>query len=206
MPQIHNDAQTQQHEASTEAGTAPKGLQRYFVHRYDVVRVKVAVEAEDHAGAMKAADDYLGKHHPIRNAYYDANSDDQELADRLSLPAWIHYEEPGQEVTGYLVDEFDDPEHEKTAEYESDGTPINHGATEGVTVELNSSAELNTVIAALFHYLKEGLGDPAKRSDEVNSIAIGQAFGLKEEVSLDQVAVNALTRSIWSRAAKAQKS
>ena len=94
---------------------------KYFVHRYDVVRVKVAVEAEDHAGAMKAADDYLAKNHPIRNRYVVSPTvtiDDELIAKTQGYPTWLHYEEPGQEVTGYLVDEVGDEEYDTSLSYD----------------------------------------------------------------------------------------
>ena len=95
----------------------------YFVHRYDVVRVKVAVEAEGYSEAMKAADAYLAEHHPIQNAY---NADWADTA----KPTWIHVEEAGQEVQGYLVDLLDDDTHEHSREFGPDFQPINESAAQ----------------------------------------------------------------------------
>lgn len=89
----------------------------FFVHRYDVVRVKVAVEAPDQREALKAADAYLAHHHPIpatRSHSLDPSEDDGQTADRLGWPTWLHYEEPGQEVVGYLVDTVGDETYESS--------------------------------------------------------------------------------------------
>ena len=99
---------------------------KYFVHRYDVVRVKVAVEAEDHAGAMKAADEYLANNHPIPASvlnYPCVHQDDELTMGFLGYPNWLHYEEPGQEVTGYLVDEVGDEEYRNSKSYGADQCP-----------------------------------------------------------------------------------
>ena len=86
----------------------------YFVHRYDVVRIKVAVEAEDHEDAMKKADALLAKDHPVRD-WSAFHSLEEEVAsvtgsDPSLLPRSLQVEEAGQEVTGYLVDEVGDEE------------------------------------------------------------------------------------------------
>lgn len=112
-------------------------LRKFFVHRYDVVRVKVAVEAEDHLAAMKAADDYLATDHPLDNKYlanrrlFSSGSDEAD-AERVGLPHWIHVEEPGQEITGYLVDEFGDENNEKSRTYTASHTAV-HDQTEDQT-------------------------------------------------------------------------
>lgn len=98
-------------------------VKKYFVHRYDVVRVKVAVEARSQQEAMQKADDYLATNHPIRNCYHSVG-DDEKIAQHYGFPTWLHYEEPGQEVTGYLVDEFGDQNYERSQEYTPDHEPI----------------------------------------------------------------------------------
>lgn len=92
-------------------------MPNYFVHRYDVVRVKVAVEATDHTSAMERADSYLADHHPIPNRYLGGAGQDEALAEAVGLPTWLQIEEAGQAVTGYLVDDFDDPEHINSRSY-----------------------------------------------------------------------------------------
>lgn len=99
-------------------------MRKFFVHRYDVIRVKVAVEATDHQSAMKAADDYLAHNHPVPAEHLYTSGSDEADAERVGLPHWIHAEEPGQEVTGYLVDAFGDDEHETTRSYTRSHTPI----------------------------------------------------------------------------------
>lgn len=92
----------------------------FFVHRYDVVRVKVAVEAEDHAGAMKAADDYLEHNHPIPNRYlFPVGIDEESQIAPGLLPTWLQVEDPGQEIVGYLVDEPGDPECQNSRSYDA---------------------------------------------------------------------------------------
>lgn len=94
----------------------------FFVHRYDVVRVKVAVEAEDHAGAMKAADDYLKHNHPIPNRYlFPVGIDEESQIAPGLLPTWLQVEDPGQEIVGYLVDEPGDSEHQNSRGYDAAG-------------------------------------------------------------------------------------
>lgn len=96
----------------------------YFVHRYDVVRVKVAVDAADHAGAIKAADDYLEHNHPIPNRYlFPLGIDEESQITPGLLPTWLQVEDPGQEVVGYLVDEPGDSEHQNSLNYDAAGHP-----------------------------------------------------------------------------------
>ncbi|WP_371422640.1 hypothetical protein [Tardiphaga sp.] len=98
-------------------------MPRYFVHRYDVVRVKVAVEADDHKAAMLAADDYLARNHPISNRYHGGAGEDEALAENIGLPTWLEHEEAGQAVTGYLIDEFDDAERRRSIAYDQRMNP-----------------------------------------------------------------------------------
>jgi hypothetical protein len=55
-----------------------------------------------------------------------------------------------------------------------------------------STQDKNTVLAALLHYLEDGLGEPFKRSNEVHRLASGEAEGLNEDISLDQDGVQEL--------------
>ncbi|WP_262267227.1 MULTISPECIES: hypothetical protein [Microvirga] len=66
---------------------------------------------------------------------------------------------------------------------------------EGPTADLLyplSTQDKNTVIAALFHYHEDGLGEPFKRSNEVHLLASGEAEDLNEDISLDQDGVQEL--------------
>lgn len=92
-------------------------MNRYFVHRYDVVRVKVAVKARDQLDALRRADDYLAKDHPLRNVYHNVG-DEEKIAEHHGFPTWIHCEKDDSDV-GYLVDEFGDPNFDRTMEYDT---------------------------------------------------------------------------------------
>lgn len=89
---------------------------RYFVHRYDVVRVKVAVEARSQSEAMIKADDYLEQSHPLADVYHSVG-DDEKIAKHYGFPTWIHYEK-ADESTYYLVDEFGDEDFNRSQEYD----------------------------------------------------------------------------------------
>lgn len=84
-------------------------VRRHFVHVYTTIRIKVAVDAEDHRTAMQAADAILfGDRHavrlnPIHSAVVDADY--------------------AEEVTEYLVDEADDPDFANSRNDGSDFTP-----------------------------------------------------------------------------------
>jgi hypothetical protein len=92
-----------QNPASLSARRATK---RHFVHVYTVIRVKVAVEAKDHRGAMEIADAMLfGDRHavgliPVNPAVIDADY--------------------AEEVTEYLVDEANDPTFARSRSYGPD--------------------------------------------------------------------------------------
>ena len=88
----------------------------HFVHRYDVVRVKVAVEAADHASAIRAADAYLALNSPIHPRASNMEGD------QYLCPKWLSVES-ADEVTGYLVDEAGDPEYAKSVSYDASGHP-----------------------------------------------------------------------------------
>ncbi|MBD2745948.1 hypothetical protein IC232_04465 [Microvirga sp. BT688] len=59
-----------------------------------------------------------------------------------------------------------------------------------------SNQEKNTVLAALFHYHKEGLGEPFNRSNEVHALASGEADDLQEDISLDKDGVSELLNQL----------
>ncbi|RIA46185.1 hypothetical protein DFR49_0718 [Hephaestia caeni] len=76
----------------------------HHVHVYTTIRVKVAVTADDHTHAMRQADDVIGKgRFPVR---------------LLPYAAGVLEAEPAEEVTGYLVDEADDPDFENSCFYD----------------------------------------------------------------------------------------
>ena len=97
-------------------------MPRFYVHRYDVVRIKVAVDAVDHKSAMAAAD-----------AAIEANSHSlldvlrrewvgPEFEALIPAPALIHME-GAEETTGYVVDEADDENYRNTRSYGASGDP-----------------------------------------------------------------------------------
>jgi len=80
-----------------------------FVHVYTTIRVKIAVTAEDHADAMRQAEAIVGRGiFPVR---------------LLPNAAGVLEAEPAEEVTGYLVDETDDPEFENSCSYDAEYRP-----------------------------------------------------------------------------------
>ena len=95
---------------------------KYFVHRYDVVRVKVAVEANSQQAALIAADEYLATNHPIPQYHEISNhmgyNNDAAIADHYGYPTWLEFGEPGQEVTSYLVDVVGDADYIHTCNYD----------------------------------------------------------------------------------------
>lgn len=95
-------------------------MPKFFVHRYDVVRIKVAVEATDHAEAMKKVDDHLAAHEPIRP--YCAVVDEFAFADPANLPLMVQIEHAA-ETTGYLVDNADDEGFDGSIAYDVDHQP-----------------------------------------------------------------------------------
>ena len=81
----------------------------HFVHVYATIRVKMAVVASTHEDAMIAADKALFA---------------SGLGVRLIPTAAGALEaDYAEEVTGYLVDEADDPEFERSADYAADYAP-----------------------------------------------------------------------------------
>jgi len=92
-------------------------MRGFHVHVYTTIRVKVAVSAEDHAGAMRQADDIVGRGiFPVR---------------LLPNGAAVLEAEPAEEVTGYLVDETDDPEFENSRAYDAEYRPCDAGDSPG---------------------------------------------------------------------------
>ena len=89
---------------------------KYFVHRYDVVRVKVAVEANNQQAAMTAADEYLATNHPLINKYSHMEGE------QYPTPKWLDYETAG-EVAGYLVDEVGDEDYLNSTNYDARQQP-----------------------------------------------------------------------------------
>jgi hypothetical protein len=81
-------------------------MNRFYVHVYTTIRVKVAVTADDQADAMRRADLVVsGGMFPVRLL--------PNRAETLEA-------EPAEEVTGYLVDEADDPEFENSRFYDAE--------------------------------------------------------------------------------------
>jgi hypothetical protein len=81
----------------------------HHVHIYTTIRVKVAVTAEDHVAAMKKADEiFIAPAFPIRF---------------IRASAEILDVEPAEEVTGYLIDETDDPDFERSCFYDAGYVP-----------------------------------------------------------------------------------
>lgn len=57
-------------------------------------------------------------------------------------------------------------------------------------------AEINTILAALRYYQRDGLGDPANRPDDIHAIACGETDGQEEQISLDEGAIDTLCEKI----------
>lgn len=84
-------------------------MKPHFVHVYTTIRVKVAVTAEDHAHAMRQAKAIVGTGiFPVR---------------LLPNAASVLDAEPAEEITGFLVDEADDPEFENSCSYDAEYRP-----------------------------------------------------------------------------------
>ena len=92
-------------------------MRGFHVHVYTTIRVKVAVTADDHADAMRQADAIVGRGiFPVR---------------LLPNAAGVLEAEPAEEVTGYLVDETNDPEFEKSRSYDAEYRPCGAGDSPG---------------------------------------------------------------------------
>ncbi len=127
-------------ELAQDSSADEPALKPYFVHRYDVVRVKVAVKATDQKDAMLKADEFLAQNYPLRD--WSANptlqEDELQATSRFAtLPLALSYEH-AEETTGYLVDEVGDDDYGKSNHYDhdmqlADGKPatVNPAAEEG---------------------------------------------------------------------------
>ena len=92
-------------------------MRGFHVHVYTTIRVKVAVTADDHADAMRQADAIVGRGiFPVR---------------LLPNAAGVLEAEPAEEVTGYLIDETDDPEFENSCSYDAEYRPCGAGDSPG---------------------------------------------------------------------------
>lgn len=97
------------HRSAANALEGQGGMRCHYVHVYAVVRVKLAVEATGHRGALEQADAVLRRHgFPVRMISADKAVVEAEFA---------------QEVTGYLVDEAGDPDHMRSRAYRADHQP-----------------------------------------------------------------------------------
>lgn len=99
---------------------------KYFVHRYDVIRIKVAVEADSQADAIVKADEFLDRVCPIADFDNTYGESDEDFVASVRCPALVHYEH-AEEITGYLVDEFGDEAHERSTFYNEDGEKVGLG-------------------------------------------------------------------------------
>ncbi|AOH85577.1 hypothetical protein AWL63_18190 [Sphingomonas panacis] len=82
---------------------------RHFVHVYATIRVKVAVDALNHQDAMVSADHIL--------------FDDGFAVRLVPHAAAVLDAEYAAEVTGYIVDEANDPDFLRTRNYDPDHQP-----------------------------------------------------------------------------------
>lgn len=78
----------------------------HHVYVYTTIRIQVAVAAPDHADAMRQAEDIVARGiFPVRlvpNAHA------------------VLFAESAEEITGFLVDEADDPEFENSCFYDAE--------------------------------------------------------------------------------------
>lgn len=119
---------------------------KYFVHIYRTMRFKVAVEAPDNAAAIQKADELLPV--AIKRSEWDCFGDISYERDKAMtddhLPFFCHAED-AEETTGYLVDEVEDQEYERSRSFFADGTH-DDGMLEPIMV---SPEEFDTILAAL---------------------------------------------------------
>jgi len=88
-------------------------MKPHFVHVYTTIRVKVAVTAAGHAAAMRDVEAIVGTGiFPVR---------------LLPNAAAVIDAEPAEEITGFLVDEADDPEFERSCSYDAEYRPYEDG-------------------------------------------------------------------------------
>jgi hypothetical protein len=91
-------------------------MKQHHVHIYATVRVKVAVDADSHHDAMLKADRLVC-----------ANGFPVRLIPDTGVVIEAEYAE---EITGYLVDEADDPDHDRSCSYGPDHEPEGAAAPE----------------------------------------------------------------------------
>lgn len=127
-------------------------MPRFYVHRYDVVRIKVAVDAADQAEAMTAADNFLESSYIARSLTHEWIG--PEFEGLVEAPILIQME-PAEETTGYLVDEAGDPEYLKTRSYDADKIPDDHRDRDGWSNKLDDAPAAVCVFAA-HHNLQHG--------------------------------------------------
>lgn len=122
-------------------------MPRFYVHRYDVVRIKVSVDAKDQASAMVTADEFLAGGYLGRNLTREWIGSEFEAL--VEAPILIHIE-PAEETTGYLVDEAGDPEYLKTRSYDADKISDDHRDRDGWSNKLDDAPAAICVLAAYF--------------------------------------------------------
>ena len=91
-------------------------MKKHNVHVYVTCRIKVCgIEAEDHAEAIAKADEHLAE---IPGGIYSVFPD-MAYPNAPEDCATVTCQNGGfaDEITGYLVDEENDPEHERSKEY-----------------------------------------------------------------------------------------
>lgn len=134
-------------------------MNKYFVHIYHTVRSKFAVEAASQEEAMKKADELLPE--ACKRLEYDRigciNTERDIARDRANLPIFFETHS-AEEVTGYMVDELDDTEYERTVNYDASGRPNIGESNYGMTPR-----ERDNVLAALRVYDDWRCGRPIDR-------------------------------------------
>ncbi|WP_177822624.1 hypothetical protein [Erythrobacter aureus] len=183
-------------EQAEEPSADEPALKRYFVHRYDVIRVKVAVEAASQQDAMTKADEFLRDNYPLRDweANRSAEEDVLHVMNRFStLPLALAYAH-AEETTGYLVDEVGDSEYENSVQYDhnmqlADGNPAR--------VKLAAPAdEGDGSIVLTFGpcSMPENVNDPeecfASMAGELETRLNGEAFEIIKELAEENGFIN----------------
>jgi hypothetical protein len=122
-------------------------MSKRFVHIYHVIRSKFCVEAETDAEAIEKADAMLFE----RRAYNGMIDEGQEPAamsipEARTLPEGFCYTEGAEEITGYLIDEAEDEDYERSRFLDQHGNvqPPNCSRTTAITPR-----ERDTILAAL---------------------------------------------------------
>jgi hypothetical protein len=122
-------------------------MSKRFVHIYHVIRSKFCVEAETDAEAIEKADAMLFE----KRVYNGMIEEGQEPAamsipEARTLPEGFCYTEGAEEITGYLIDEAEDEDYERSRFLDMHGNPQppNCSITQAVTPR-----ERDTILAAL---------------------------------------------------------